>query len=97
MSCVAGSATPFNRSACSRHLTVGENIGLTPRLLGWEPERIEARVSELLELMELELPLAGGFPAELSGGQAQRVGLARVLAAYPAVCCWMNPLPRSIP
>lgn len=75
----------FQQVGLFPHMTVAENIGLTPRLLGWGAERIEARVLELLELMELEPRLAGSFPAVLSGGQAQRVGLARALAAYPGV------------
>lgn len=75
----------FQQVGLFPHLTVGENIGLTPRLLGWDAARIEARVFELLGLMGLELELATRQPAALSGGQAQRVGVARALAAYPKV------------
>ncbi len=75
----------FQQVGLFPHLTVGENIGLTPRLLGWDSARITARVHELLEMMELEPALALRSPAALSGGQAQRVGVARALAAHPNV------------
>lgn len=68
------------------HLTVAENVGITPRLLGWEAGRIRARVESLLELVELEPALISArLPHELSGGQAQRVAVARALAAEPPV------------
>jgi osmoprotectant transport system ATP-binding protein len=68
------------------HQTVAGNIGTVPRLLGWEKERTEARVRELLELVGLD-PKADGkrYPSQLSGGQQQRVGLARAMAADPLV------------
>ena len=66
------------------HMTVGENVGVTPRLLGWAPARVAARIDELLERVELEPALyRDRAPHELSGGQQQRVGLARALAAEP--------------
>jgi osmoprotectant transport system ATP-binding protein len=66
------------------HLTVAQNVGLVPRLEGWESQRIDARVTELLTLVGLAPErFAGRRPHELSGGQRQRVGVARALAVDP--------------
>ena len=66
------------------HRTVAENIATVPRLLGWDRERERARVAELLAVFQLEPPTyAGKYPHELSGGEQQRVGVARALAAGP--------------
>jgi osmoprotectant transport system ATP-binding protein len=67
------------------HLTVAENVAVPLRLLDWDRARVQARVVELLELVELDRAQADRFPAELSGGQQQRVGVARALAASPRV------------
>ena len=73
------------------HRTIGENISVVPRLLGWEKERIRDRVTELLELISLDPEVADRFPAQLSGGQQQRVGVARALAADPPVMLMDEP------
>jgi osmoprotectant transport system ATP-binding protein len=81
----------FQRVGLFPHLTVAENIGITPQLLGWPRAQIEDRVAELLALVSLPAELAARYPAALSGGQRQRVGVARALAAKPAIMLMDEP------
>ncbi len=66
------------------HMNVASNIAVVPSLLGWDRARIDARVDEMLELVRLDpARYRARLPSELSGGEAQRVGVARAIAAYP--------------
>jgi osmoprotectant transport system ATP-binding protein len=73
------------------HRTIAQNIATVPQLLGWERQRIEERVRELLALIGLDPELASRYPGQLSGGQQQRVGVARALAADPLVMLMDEP------
>ncbi|MBB3182511.1 osmoprotectant transport system ATP-binding protein [Halomonas fontilapidosi] len=74
------------------HWTVARNIGLVPRLLKWPAAQVQARVEELMELLGLSMEqFAGKYPHQLSGGQAQRVGVARALAADPDILLMDEP------
>jgi sulfate transport system ATP-binding protein len=74
----------FQHYALFRHMTVFENIAFAMRIRKAPKPAVQARVTELLKLIQLET-LAARYPAQLSGGQRQRVALARALASQPRV------------
>ncbi len=73
------------------HMTVGENADITLRLMGEAPAAIAARVDEVLDQVHLAKEFRDRYPSTISGGQKQRAGLARALAAKPAIMLMDEP------
>ncbi len=80
------------------HMTIADNIATVPGLLGWDRDRIRARVDELIDLVGMDPAThRGRYPRELSGGQQQRVGVARAMAADPPVMLMDEPFGATDP
>jgi osmoprotectant transport system ATP-binding protein len=82
----------FQQIGLFPHMTVEGNIGAVPRLLGWSKSQIRERAGELLELVGLD-PEGDlrRYPGEFSGGQQQRIGVARAMAADPPIMLMDEP------
>ncbi|MGB3044355.1 MAG: ATP-binding cassette domain-containing protein [Xanthobacteraceae bacterium] len=84
--------TVFQSGGLFPHMSVVDNIGITPKLLGWPAAQIAARVDELMTLMLLDPAIhRDRLPGQLSGGQRQRVNVARALAARPHIVLMDEP------
>ncbi len=73
------------------HWTVAANIAAVPQLLGWDKARIAARIDEIATTLQIDRTLLARYPRQMSGGQQQRIGVARALAADPDIILMDEP------
>jgi osmoprotectant transport system ATP-binding protein len=73
------------------HLTIADNVATVPSLIGWDKERTNERVEDLIDTVGLSQEVSNRYPRQLSGGQQQRVGVARALAADPPIMLMDEP------